>query len=247
MSLSNFTNNAAGLKKLNSYLEDKSYIQGHSISTVDAAVFGAISTPIDPKELPHVARWYSHIASFALGSIPVANVPVTVCMAPCCTGPTGCAATCCGGSGKAAKPAAKDDDDDIDLFGSDSDEDSEAERAREERAQKALQAQKERNAKKKVVIGKSQIVWEVKPWDDETDLKEMERLVRTIELDGLVWGTAKLVPIGYGIKKLVIACVIEDEKIGSDDIEEKIVAFEDHVQSVDVQSFTCIQQSNQIK
>lgn len=55
---------------------------------------------------------------------------------------------------------------------------------------------------------------DVKPWDDETDLGEMEKRVRTIELDGLLWGASKLVPVGYGIKKLQICCVVEDDKVG---------------------------------
>lgn len=38
----------------------------------------------------------------------------------------------------------------------------------------------------------------MKPWDDETDLKAMEDAVRSIEMDGLVWGASKLVAIGYG-------------------------------------------------
>lgn len=38
----------------------------------------------------------------------------------------------------------------------------------------------------------------MKPWDDETDMKELEDNVRSIEMDGLVWGGGKLIPIGYG-------------------------------------------------
>jgi translation elongation factor EF-1beta len=41
------------------------------------------------------------------------------------------------------------------------------------------------------LIAKSSILLDVKPWDDETDMAEMERLVRTIETDGLVWGACK--------------------------------------------------------
>lgn len=41
--------------------------------------------------------------------------------------------------------------------------------------------------------------------------------------------TAKLVPLAYGIKKLQIVCVVEDDKVGTDDLEEKITAFEDVV------------------
>lgn len=36
----------------------------------------------------------------------------------------------------------------------------------------------------------------VKPWDDETDMKEVERLVRGIEMDGLLWGTGKSRALG---------------------------------------------------
>lgn len=32
---------------------------------------------------------------------------------------------------------------------------------------------------------------DVKPWDDETDMKELEKQVRTIIMDGLVWGACK--------------------------------------------------------
>lgn len=39
---------------------------------------------------------------------------------------------------------------------------------------------------------------EVKPWDDETDMAALEAAVRSIEKDGLVWGSSKLVAIGYG-------------------------------------------------
>lgn len=81
---------------------------------------------------------------------------------------------------------------------------------------------------------------DVKPWDDETDMKEMERLVRTIEMDGLLWGQSKLAPVGYGIQKLVIMCVIEDEKVSIDLLQEKITEFEDYVQSVDIAAFNKI-------
>ena len=43
------------------------------------------------------------------------------------------------------------------------------------------------------LIPKSSIVLDVKPWDDETDMKELERNVRTIVKDGLVWGQCKLI------------------------------------------------------
>lgn len=70
--------------------------------------------------------------------------------------------------------------------------------------------------------------------DDETDMVALEAAVRGIEKDGLVWGASKLVPVGFGIKKLQINLVVEDEKISVSDLQEEIEAFEDYVQSTDV-------------
>ncbi|KAA2229807.1 hypothetical protein F0L46_25425, partial [Salinarimonas soli] len=84
------------------------------------------------------------------------------------------------------------------------------------------------------------ILLDVKPWDDETDMKEMENQVRTIEMEGLLWGASKLVPVGYGINKLQIMCVIEDDKVSVDLLTEKIQEFEDFVQSVDIAAFNKI-------
>lgn len=72
--------------------------------------------------------------------------------------------------------------------------------------------------------------------DDETDMVALEAAVRGIEKDGLVWGASKLVPVGFGIKKLQINLVIEDDKVGLDDLQEQIADFEDYVQSSDIVS-----------
>ncbi|XP_033855477.3 elongation factor 1-delta isoform X5 [Acipenser ruthenus] len=130
-----------------------------------------------------------------------------------------------------------DDDDDIDLFGSDDEEeDADAARIREER----LQQYAAKKAKKPVLIAKSSILLDVKPWDDETDMVKMEECVRSVQAEGLLWGSSKLVPVGYGIKKLQIQCVVEDDKVGTDMLEEEITKFEDLVQSVDVAAFNKI-------
>lgn len=62
----------------------------------------------------------------------------------------------------------------------------------------------------------------------------LEAAVRGIEKDGLVWGGSKLVPVGFGIKKLQINLVIEDDKISLDELQEQISEFEDYVQSTDI-------------
>ena len=65
-------------------------------------------------------------------------------------------------------------------------------------------------------------------------MKELENAMRTIEMDGLTWGPSKLVPVGFGIKKLQVNLVVEDEKVSIDDLQAKIEEDEDHVQSTDV-------------
>merc|ERR1719154_114895 len=102
------------------------------------------------------------------------------------------------------------------------------------------QNMRRKKAKKPATIAKSSILLDVKPWADDTDMAEMERLVRGIEADGLVWGAAKLIPVAYGVRKLQISCVVEDEKIGTDFLEESIEAFDDHVQSIDIAAFNKI-------
>jgi elongation factor 1-delta len=135
----------------------------------------------------------------------------------------------------APAPAAADDEDsDCDLFGSDSE--SEDDEEKKKRTEERLAAYHAKKAGKKVVIAKTSVCLDIKPWDDETDMGECLKLVKTIEKDGLVWGASKLVPVGYGINKLRIIMVVEDEKVSIDEVQEQIAEFEDFVQSVDVES-----------
>ncbi|KAJ1674550.1 Translation elongation factor 1 beta [Spiromyces aspiralis] len=138
------------------------------------------------------------------------------------------------GPAAAAAKAEEDEDDDLDLFGSDSEVDEAAEALKQKRLE---EYRAKKAAKGPGPIAKSSITLEVKPWDDTTDLVAMEKAVRSISMDGLIWGSGQLVPVGFGIKKLVITCVVEDDKVGSDDLEEQITSFEDYVQSVDIAAF----------
>merc|ERR1711988_973375 len=141
-----------------------------------------------------------------------------------------------GGAKAAPAPAKKEEseDDDVDLFGSDDDEEEDAEK--DKVRQERLAAYAAKKAKKPALIAKTSVLLDVKPWDDETDMDAMLKSVKTIEQDGLLWGASKLVPVGYGISKLSIVCVVEDEKVSIEELQEKIEAFEDFVQSCDVAS-----------
>lgn len=65
-------------------------------------------------------------------------------------------------------------------------------------------------------------------------MEELKNNVLGITQDGLVWGGSKLVAVGFGIKKLQVNLVIEDEKVSLDSLQQQIEEDEDHVQSTDV-------------
>ncbi len=65
-------------------------------------------------------------------------------------------------------------------------------------------------------------------------MKALEEAVRSIEKEGLVWGASTLIPVGFGIKKLQINLVVEDEKVSLDELQDQIAEFEDWVQSSDI-------------
>lgn len=168
---------ASGLKVLNGFLSERSYIEGYVPSQADVAVFEAISAA-PPADLCHALRWYNHIKSYQSqkSSLPGVKKPLGQ------YGPAGVADSTSGSA-----PAKEEDDDDIDLFGSDEEEDTEATRLKEER----LAEYAAKKAKKPALIAKSSILLDVKPWDDETDMSKLEECVRSIQMDGLVWGQCK--------------------------------------------------------
>jgi len=209
--------NEQGLPALEEWLKTRSYVDGYAPSQADVAVSKAITYNVNAAKYPHVTRWRRHIKTFEdefsiLGGD--ASKPHTA------YGPA------------AAAAAEADDDEDVDLFGSDDEEeDAEAEKIREQR----LAEYAAKKAGKTKPAAKSVVTMEVKPWDDETDMKALEAGVRGIEMDGLVWGQSKLVPVGYGIRKLQITLVVEDEKVSLDELQEQIQEQqEDYVQSTDI-------------
>jgi elongation factor 1-beta len=199
----------------------------YSTSQADVAVFKALKSAPDATKYPNAARWYKHIATYEseFATLPGdASKPYTV------YGPEAVAVAV---NPAKAPTTTEEDDDDVDLFGSDDEEeDAEAARIRDERL---AEYRKKKEAKPKAAA-KSVVTMDVKPWDDETDMKALEEAVRGIEKDGLLWGASKLVPVGFGIKKLQITLVVEDEKVSLDELQEEIADFEDYVQSSDIVS-----------
>lgn len=167
-------------------------------------------TVITAPDYCHLLRWFKSMSALDHASLPEGK--------------------------KSDAPQVEAKSDAESLGSEDEEEDPELVKQRAER----VAAYNAKKATKPAAIAKSSVILDVKPWDDTTDMEEMERLVREISMEGLLWGASKLVPVGYGIENLRISVVVEDEKVSMDELEEQICALEDHVQCVDIVSFNKI-------
>ncbi|GLT81813.1 hypothetical protein SLE2022_002440 [Rubroshorea leprosula] len=214
----------AGLKSLDEFVSGKTYISGNKLSKDDIKVYAAVlGKPAD--SFPSASKWYECVSSHLANSFPGKAVGVRI-------GGNGAPAAAAPVPAKA--DAGDDDDDDLDLFG---DETEEEKKAAEER-----EAAKKASTKKKE-SGKSSVLMDIKPWDDETDMKKLEEAVRSVEMPGLLWGASKLAPVGYGIKKLQIMLTIVDDLVSVDSLIEEQLTVEpcnEHVQSCDIVAFNKI-------
>uniref|UniRef100_A0A0C9RPY0 TSA: Wollemia nobilis Ref_Wollemi_Transcript_28222_1172 transcribed RNA sequence n=1 Tax=Wollemia nobilis TaxID=56998 RepID=A0A0C9RPY0_9CONI len=220
----------AGLKYLDEYLLSRSYITGYQPSKDDITVFCAVGKA-PGSESVNASRWYQHIAALLAPSFSSKGVGVQV--GADTEQPSAAPETPPPAASKA--PAEdEDDDDDVDLFGEETEEEK---KAAEERSNSVKAAIKSKAS------GKSSVLLDVKPWDDETDMKKLEESVRSIEMEGLLWGASKLVPVGYGIKKLQIMMTIIDDLVSIDDlVEERLTAepCNEYIQSCDIVAFNKI-------
>ncbi|KAL2941381.1 Elongation factor 1-beta 1 [Bienertia sinuspersici] len=217
----------SGVKSLDDHLSGKSYVSGDALTKDDIKVYGAVlEKPSD--SFPNASKWYSSVEQQLAASFPGQAVGVRF------SSKGTSAASAPAKEEKKEAPAGDDDDDDLDLFG---DETEEEKKAAEER-----EASKKASSKKKE-SGKSSILLDVKPWDDETDMKKLEETVRSVQMEGLTWGASKLVPVGFGIKKLTIMMTIIDDLVSVDDLIEDHLTSEpanEYIQSCDIVAFNKI-------
>ena len=215
---------------LEGQLKNQQWVGGQAPTAADKEAWEAVKTEnIRPDQNPHTFAWFCLVSKF---SDAIKN-----------TWPAGGAAKGGDKGGKKGgkkeeKAAKKDDDDDLDLFGEDNEDDKAAAAAAKAKAEAAKAGKKE----KKPVIAQSLVLFEVKPLDDETNLDDVAaRIINEIKLDGCYWKTEyKKEPIAFGIFKLIIGVTVEDEKVSVDDLVERIEAFDDMVQSVEIAAFNKI-------
>ena len=95
---------------------------------------------------------------------------------------------------KETAKAAAADEDEFDPFADDPEADAAAAEAMKKKAEEAKSKKK-----KAAPIAKSLIIWEVKPWGEETDLNALADKILAINMDGLAWKTEwKKEPVAYG-------------------------------------------------
>jgi len=207
-----------GLAVLNDYLADRSYIDGNRATKNDICVFAQVRNNVDGAQFPHVVRWYNHISS-----IPVkkrARLP---------------------GEVKEVKEEVKpkqeeivdEDGDDFEkkMSFSDDDEDDEAMKLIQERA--AAKHAADAAANKKPERTKSTIILDIKPAEEDTDMADLEAKVRALQIEGGKWAGAELVPVFRHVKKLRIICVIWDDMVTWDDINDRLEAMPE-ISSIDI-------------
>jgi len=248
MSFGNLSTDA-GLTALNAHLTTRSYIQGYSAGSADVETYTQVANNVDHVKFPHVVRWYHHIASFTLqqrrgfrtSAVEVKEEKKEEKKAA----PAKAAAAAAAPAKSSPAPAKKDgaDDEDApepemsfdDLEGGDTagdaDEVARIMQQKEEEAKKAKAA-----AKKSGPAPRSNVILDVKPEDDETDLKVLESSVRAITKEGLLWGGSQLEPVAYGLKKLRIIAIVHDDIVSVDELQEEIEKLPG-VQSTDIHAF----------
>ena len=130
------------------------------------------------------------------------------------------------------KDEGKKEEDDLDLFGEDNEEDK---KAMEEMKKK----NKDKKKDKKKPVDKSHVILEIKGWEEGQDLEALaKKIISTIKKDGLQWNTGyKLEDVAFGIKKLVIAFLAEDDKCSVQEVQDELESWTDDIQSVDIVSF----------
>merc|ERR1719231_458873 len=254
----------AGLKQLDAYLASRVYVFGLEPTTQDSTLFGLIGEA--PKSgFPNVTRYYNHIQTFnadaqakfpTIEGLSVSDAPVV--------------------AKEAAEAKADEESEEEGLGGlldSDSDDDEDDAAARIAAMKAASEAKKAaaKKGKKRRPPERSEIILDVKPFDDQTDLealavkikgtslaslrdkefpgpnedgdtwdfleKEAQKIDERITLESAhKWGANHhLEEIGYGIKKLRIQCVVQNELVGSDLLIALIQeTWADDVQSVEV-------------
>jgi len=202
--------NDANMAKLNAHLGKQSYVSGWNASQDDVAVWHRTPHPVDVAKFPHVARWFTHIASFSksqqqrwIGA--------------------GAAAEKKEEKRQDAKPAANGAEADGGKKGKKEKggkgKDKQASKP-EAKADEAPEADPHMGAEKGA---QSRADFEITPEDVETPMADIEKKVRSISKKGLTWlAECEVIPIAFGLSKLHIVGILVDEFCPVEELQEQL-------------------------
>jgi elongation factor 1-beta len=115
---------------------------------------------------------------------------------------------------------------DLDLFGEETTEDKAENMKRRDEASKAPKA---------AVVSVSAVIFDVKPWGEDTDMKALEKAIREIQLPSLEWKAGEMVRVVGEVFALRILCHFTDDVFAvEEDLKAAMEGVEDFVQSVDI-------------
>jgi len=215
--------------EIESFLSSNAYLSGGPLpGAQDSSVFFSLKAAPDAAKYPNFFHWFATISMFNPAVVKTWGAAKKE------------------QPQKGGKPEKKEETkpapaaDDDDLFGEESEADKAILAAKKvaDEEKKRKDAEEKAKKKKEAVIPKSIVIFDVKIIEEDQDLDALAKKILAIEMEGLVWKMEyKKLPVAYNIKKLQIGCIIEDDKVSTDDLFDKIQAWEEEVQSVDVVSF----------
>ncbi|XP_056866057.1 uncharacterized protein LOC130512018 isoform X2 [Raphanus sativus] len=180
-------NSDAGLKKLDEHLLTRYYITSHKASKDDITVYAALSKPPHSKYV-NASRWYNHIETLlSISGISTEVSGVTI---------DGLASITEEANGNSKDGVVVMDDDD---------NDQNVEEVEERPASLIASTKKKISWLSMVIV--------VIPPDDETDMNKLEKHLRSIQMEGVVCGASKVVPVGYGVElfRIIVTVSLDDE------------------------------------
>lgn len=187
---------AVDAQKLEEILANSSYLHGDVPSAQDYKAHKDLHAAPCSTTYPNLWGWYTFISQFS-EAVRLSWPDLTP---------------------KPAEPekkeAAADDDFGDDLFADDPNAEEEAKKIADSKAAN----------KKAAPVGKSSVVFDVKPVGSTIDLDKLaEKVFAEVIMEGLIWGNDyKKAPVAFGINKLVVGCTVLDT-VETEIIVEKIM------------------------
>ena len=177
-------------ENLEATLSTSAFLAGDRPSLLDNKVFKEFQSAPDRHAFPNLWGWYTFVLQF--------NESIRISWPDLTPAPVV--------EEKKAEPVkpSNEEDEDLgdDLFADDPNAEEEAKKIADAKA----------GDRKAAPVGKSNVVFDVKPVSSSIDLDKLASIIfRDIQLEGLIWGEQyKKAPVAFTIFKLVIGCTILD-------------------------------------